>query len=94
MSYAHATQGALSNGAAHQDFGDDPLDIRETDHYKQEYVESFVDKWDELIDWEARAESEGGFFIQALKAAASTGFSTSRPAPVFIRCSSCRPAST
>jgi len=69
MSYAHATQSAQSNGAAHQDFGEDPLEIRETGHYKQEYVESFVDKWDELIDWDARAESEGGFFIQALKAA-------------------------
>ena len=52
-----------------QDFGDDPLAIRKTDHYQQEYVETFVDKWDELIDWDARAESEGGFFIQMLKAA-------------------------
>ena len=52
-----------------QDFGDDPLAIRKTDHYRQEYVESFVEKWDELIDWDARAESEGGFFIQVLKAA-------------------------
>lgn len=32
-----------------------------------EYVESFVDKWDELIDWEARAKSEGNFFIELLK---------------------------
>lgn len=32
-----------------------------------EYVESFVDKWDELIDWEARAKSEGDFFIELLK---------------------------
>lgn len=32
-----------------------------------EYVESFVDKWDELIDWDARAKSEGNFFIELLK---------------------------
>ncbi len=70
MSYAHAPQTARSSGRpAPQDFGERPLEIRETGHYKQEYVESFVDKWDELIDWDARAESEGGFFIQALKAA-------------------------
>ena len=24
--------------------------IRKTDHYKAEYVHSFVEKWDELID--------------------------------------------
>ena len=51
-----------------QDFGADPLKIRETDHYQKEYVQSFVEKWDELIDWEARAESEGRFFIDMLKA--------------------------
>jgi len=31
-------------------------------------VRGFVDKWDELIDWEKRAESEGRFFIDVLKA--------------------------
>jgi len=50
-----------------QDYGDDPLAVRKTDQYKGEYVSSFVDKWDELIDWEARAESEGRFFIDKLK---------------------------
>jgi glycine/sarcosine N-methyltransferase len=50
-----------------QCFGDDPLCIRETDHYQHEYVTSFVDKWDELIDWDKRAASEGDFFIQELK---------------------------
>ncbi|MCB1179181.1 MAG: class I SAM-dependent methyltransferase, partial [Leptospiraceae bacterium] len=38
-----------------------------TDHYKNEYIESFVEKWDELIDWDARANSEGEFFINELK---------------------------
>lgn len=50
-----------------QKFGSNPTAVRETDHYKQEYVKSFVDKWDELIDWDARAKSEGRFFIDELK---------------------------
>lgn len=41
--------------------------MRDTDHYQQEYVQQFVDKWDELIDWDARYESEGDFFIKLLK---------------------------
>src|SRR5690606_29555311 len=48
-------------------YGQDPTAIRQTDKYKTEYVHSFVEKWDELIDWEARAASEGDFFIRALK---------------------------
>ncbi|MEQ9681332.1 MAG: class I SAM-dependent methyltransferase, partial [Rhodospirillales bacterium] len=51
-----------------QDFGDNPLETRRTDHYQREYVQTFVEKWDELIDWDARAESEGQFFIDILKA--------------------------
>ena len=51
-----------------QEFGDQPLEVRETEHYQKEYVQSFVEKWDELIDWEARAKSEGQFFIEILKA--------------------------
>jgi sarcosine/dimethylglycine N-methyltransferase len=53
---------------APQDFGDKPLEVRETDHYVAEYVTSFVEKWDQLIDWKKRAESEGNFFIDQLKA--------------------------
>ncbi|MBR0553869.1 class I SAM-dependent methyltransferase [Stakelama marina] len=53
---------------AKQDYGDDPNSVRNTEHYKNEYVRGFVDKWDELIDWDARAESEGRFFIDVLKA--------------------------
>jgi len=56
-------------GAEAQNFGRNPLAVRDTGHYEQEYIEAFVEKWDELIDWDARAESEGGFFIQVLKAA-------------------------
>lgn len=51
-----------------QEYGDDPLAVRETGQYRAEYVMSFVEKWDELIDWDARAESEGQFFIDILRA--------------------------
>ncbi len=50
-----------------QQFGDDPIAMRNTDHYKDEYVTSFVEKWDELIDWEQRWDSEGDFFIELLR---------------------------
>ncbi len=50
-----------------QVYGADPLKVRKTDHYKLEYVHTFVEKWDALIDWEARASSEGDFFIRVLK---------------------------
>ena len=51
-----------------QNYGDDPLADRDTDLYRGEYVMSFVEKWDELIDWDARAQSEGRFFIDVLRA--------------------------
>lgn len=50
-----------------QEFGDNPVEVRETGHYTEEYVPSFVEKWDSLIDWEKRAESEGNFFIDLLR---------------------------
>ena len=50
-----------------QDFGKQPLKVRETGHYEEEYIRGFVEKWDELIDWRARAEAEGQFFIDQLK---------------------------
>ncbi|WP_233205090.1 glycine/sarcosine N-methyltransferase [Alkalicaulis satelles] len=55
-----------------QDYGDDPTALRESGLYRQEYVKSFVEKWDELIDWDARAESEGQFFIDMLRARGKT----------------------
>ncbi len=51
-----------------QSYGDNPLADRETDLYRGEYITGFVDKWDELIDWDARAQSEGRFFIDVLRA--------------------------
>ena len=53
--------------AQEQLYGDNPIAQRQTDQYKREYVHSFVRKWDELIDWDARAASEGDFFINILK---------------------------
>lgn len=50
-----------------QSFGKDPVRVRETGHYRIEYIKGFVEKWDELIDWDSRAESEGDFFIRQLK---------------------------
>ena len=38
-----------------------------SDLYQQEYVEDFVDKWDDLINWEAREKGEGDFFLEALR---------------------------
>jgi glycine/sarcosine N-methyltransferase len=53
--------------STHQNYGQDPLAVRESDKYQEEYVHSFVEKWDELIDWEGRAVAEGKFFIEKLR---------------------------
>jgi SAM-dependent methyltransferase len=45
----------------------DQQNVITSDHYQEEYHESFVDKWDELINWEARAEGEDGFFARILR---------------------------
>lgn len=57
-----------SSSPTQQDFGHNPTEVRETDHYQEEYIRDFVEKWDQLIDWKARASSEGQFFIDILKA--------------------------
>lgn len=51
-----------------QTFGENPTEVRDTDHYGEEYVKSFVEKWDDLIDWKRRFASEGTFFIDQLRA--------------------------
>ncbi|ASC72440.1 Glycine/sarcosine N-methyltransferase [Halomicronema hongdechloris C2206] len=70
-----------------QDYGSDPLSVRKTDHYQAEYIQSFVSKWDRLIGWDLREESEGDFFIDILRrhgvkkildAATGTGFHSIR----------------
>ncbi|MEJ2170955.1 MAG: class I SAM-dependent methyltransferase [Desulfobacterales bacterium] len=50
-----------------QSFGTNPIEVRDTDHYQDEYIKSFVNKWDDLIDWDQRWKSEGDFFIEQLK---------------------------
>ena len=50
-----------------QDYGSDPTAVRQTDKYVDEYIGNFVDKWDDLIDWDQRAHSEGHFFVDLLK---------------------------
>jgi len=70
-----------------QTYGEKPTEVRDTDKYTEEYVRGFVEKWDDLIDWDKRAESEGSFFIDALRkrgvkrildVAAGTGFHSIR----------------
>lgn len=61
------TGGLLITAHSVQKFGDNPVEVRETGHYTEEYIPSFVEKWDLLIDWEKRAESEGDFFIDLLR---------------------------
>ena len=53
---------------AEQDYEKNELEDRYTGSYLAEYITSLVEKWDELIDWRARAESEGQFFIDILRA--------------------------
>ncbi|EST28238.1 hypothetical protein N566_23045 [Streptomycetaceae bacterium MP113-05] len=43
------------------------MDVRETGHYTEEYIPGFVEKWDSLIDWEKRRQSEGTFFVDLLR---------------------------
>lgn len=73
----------LSDIPDEQDYGDNPTEVRDTNNYQGEYVGNFVDRWDDLIDWDARAKGEGHFFIDKLRdmgkthildAAAGTGF--------------------
>lgn len=53
--------------ALKQDYGDVPIEVRNTDHYQMEYIHDFVEKWDELIDWDAREAGENKFFINELR---------------------------
>ncbi len=85
MKKHHSSNAELT--MTNQAYSDNPLQDRKTDHYRKEYIRTFVDKWDELIDWRGRAESEGQFFIDILRArgkqrvldvACGTGFHTVR----------------
>lgn len=50
-----------------QNYGADPIRVRETGRYQAEYVQTFVEKWDDLIGWDLRAQTEGSFFIDLLQ---------------------------
>lgn len=68
MTMLIARQDNAELNASAQEYEGDPLAVRETDQYRAEYVQSFVEKWDSLIDWEARSAGEGDFFIDMLRA--------------------------
>jgi glycine/sarcosine N-methyltransferase len=43
------------------------------DHdYARQYADDFVERWDELIDWDKRAAGEGSFFFDRLRQAGAT----------------------
>ncbi len=46
---------------------DQELTADATDWYQEEYGEKFVDKWDELINWQAREKGEQEFFVEELE---------------------------
>ena len=50
-----------------QDYGGNPLVVRDSNFYVKEYVDDFVQKWDELINWQSRLDLEGSFLIDYLK---------------------------
>ena len=74
MDQEHSAQSVSNPDLAlqQQRYGDDPLSDRETDHYRNEYITAFADKWDSLIDWDARRKSEGEFFINILRSRSKT----------------------
>ena len=39
-----------------------------SDTYRKQYFTDFVDRWDQLIDWDQRARGEGEFFVHQLRA--------------------------
>ena len=57
----------MNDSSTTQDYGEAPLEVRDTNQYQAEYIRSFVAKWDELIDWDRRMSSEGEFFIEVLR---------------------------
>lgn len=61
------TAAGLTEADVRQEFGEDPNAVRDTNHYQEEYIKGFVEKWDDYVDWEGRAASEGTFFIDQLR---------------------------
>lgn len=65
---SHGPRPSQAKPLADQIYSEDPLIDRDSDLYRREFVPGFVDKWDELIDWDARAAAEGQFFGDILRA--------------------------
>jgi SAM-dependent methyltransferase len=70
-----------------QRFGRHPTTVRDSNHYNDEYIFAFVERWDYLIDWTARAKKESQFIVTELRkrgvvkildAATGTGFDSIR----------------
>jgi SAM-dependent methyltransferase len=70
-----------------QRFGQHPTTVRDSNHYNDEYIFAFVERWDFLIDWNARAKKESQFIvtdlrkrgvIEVLDVATGTGFDSIR----------------
>lgn len=66
-----------------QRFGKHPAAVRNSNHYKDEYIYGLVERYDYLIDWTERAKNEARFIINNLRergiitvldAATGTGF--------------------
>lgn len=57
----------LTDLSKNQEYGERPEEVRDSAKYEEEYVHKFVEKWDELIDWDGRGRGEGAFFINELK---------------------------
>src|ERR1700742_5264110 len=45
------TAAGLNEADVHQEFGENPNEVRDTDHYTEEYIKGFIDKWDDYIGW-------------------------------------------
>lgn len=41
--------------------------VKSSNFYQKQYQNDFVNKWDELINWEGRTEGEGEFFVRELE---------------------------
>jgi glycine/sarcosine N-methyltransferase len=59
------SHGQSSENAMHPD-SEQLVTEFDTSEFAGQYTSSFVDRWDDLIDWERRADGEGNFFIEML----------------------------
>ena len=67
-----------------QNYGDDPLADRAKDLYRREFVMGFADRWDELIDWDARRSPKGSSSSTSSAPEERRAFSMPPREPAFI----------